>query len=411
MGAGTARGSRRVTPREQGTGVGCGLAVITGIVTLTVIVLAAFALFVLIPRGTTSTSAVVQAQPGAAAWDSGAPTTILLVGAPDASSAAATSFVVASYEPATRALALLSIPANLWVTVPGFGHAPLGQAYADGGLRLMLVTVQSVLGMPIPYYAFAGSRASAQIIDAFGGTPVRLPARVSIGTGTASHALGPGPVLLDGADTMAYLHSAAGSGYVTAENALLSLLRQMQTPDNRVRLASVLNSLGPSIQTDFPLNRVPDLLHALGSVSSEGVIESGIGALTGTAIPYTASGVHVLLPRWDQIRGLARRLLPGPHAGGAVAVWNGTAVPGQAAALAAWLGTMHIRVRSYTTAPTGSYPRTTVLVSPGATDAQRALGNDVATLLQVPVVTQGVSSGKVPVTVIIGRDFQSPAQQ
>ena len=359
MGAGTARGSRRVAPREQGTGVGCGLAVITGIVTLTVIVLAAVALFILMPRGTTSTSAVVQAQPGAAAWDSGAPTTILLVGAPDASSAAATSFVVASYEPATRALALLS----------------------------------------------------AQIVDAFGGTPVRLPARVSIGTGTASHALGPGPVLLDGADTMAYLHSAAGSGYMAAENALLSLLRQMQTPDNRVRLASVLNSLGPSIQTDFPLNRVPDLLHALGSVSSEGVIESGIGALTGTAIPYTASGVHVLLPRWDQIRGLARRLLPGPHAGGAVAVWNGTAVPGQAAALAAWLGTMHIRVRSYTTAPTGSYPRTTVLVSPGATDAQRALGNDVATLLQVPVVTQGVSSGKVPVTVIIGRDFRSPAQQ
>src|SRR5947209_7256139 len=81
LGAGTARGSRRVTPREQGTGVGCGLAVITGIVTLTVIVLAAVALFILMPRGTTSTSAVVQAQPGAAAWNSDAPTTLLLVGA------------------------------------------------------------------------------------------------------------------------------------------------------------------------------------------------------------------------------------------------------------------------------------------------------------------------------------------
>jgi hypothetical protein len=343
------------------------MALVTGAAVLGVIILAAYLLFMLIPRGGPTASAVVPTQPGAVAWDDSSPTTVLLARTGGTQSPV-TAFLVFSYAPSGHRLNILSIPANLWLTVPGFGQATLGQAYADGGIHLLLVTAQSALGLPIPYYAVADSGTMARIIDAFGGTSV------------------------------------------TRDN-FLSLIRVTQSSDNLIRLPSVLDSLGSDVATNFPLNRVPDLLGELSATSPDRTIEANLGPISGTTTPYSADGMQVLLPRWDRLRALARRLLAPPAPAGSVVVLNGGGVPGQAAALAAWLRSTAIPVGRYATAPASDYLRTEVMLRPGSDAANQALGRTVAGLLQVPLVTGSVPNHGARLAVIIGRDFQSPAQQ
>lgn len=394
---------------ERRAGLGCGVAIITGATVLTVVVLAAIAVFTLVPRGGPTAAAIVQTQPGAATWDPSQPTTLLLVEKGDRSGEAATSLSVLSYVPQQRRLAFLAIPANLWVTVPGFGQAELGQAYADGGIRLLLLTTQSVLGVPIPYYAVARAGTVAQIIDAFGGVTVDVPGRATLGT--AARAIGPGPVHLNGADAETYLRSLPAPDYSTGQSAFLTLVRVSQTKDNQIRLPSVLNSLGAAVTTNFPMSGVPSLLSMLGNLRPAQITQTDLGADTATATPYTTSGMQVFLPHRDQIRALARSLVSVTSLAGSVEVLNGSGVPGQAAALAAWLRSAAIPVRGFATAPSGNYPHTRVIVGPKAGTSAHTLGQTVATLLQVPVVTGSVPGHRQAVIVIIGRDFQNPAQQ
>jgi hypothetical protein len=376
-----------------------------------VIVLIALGLFVLIPSNGPSAAAVVQQQPGATAWDSSQRTTLLLAGTGADPGSPATDLIVASYTPSPRRLSLVFVPTTLWVTIPGFGPGTLGQAYADGGTRLLLLTTQSALGTPIPYYALAGPRTIAHAIDVFGGAPVQLPARTSFGSGTPKHSLGPGSVRLSGADTETYVSGLGSLRGPTEMNLLLSLLPIVQTPDNRIPLASLLNSLGPSISTNFPLNHVPDLLSRLKAVGPDRTDTVTLGPLSDTAMPYVASGEQIYLPRWDQIHRLTRRLLAGAPPAGTVDVLNGGGVLGQAEALSTWLRANSIAVRNYATAPAGNYPQTEVIVRPGAGTGQLILARAAAALLQAPVVTGTVRGDRAPVIIIIGRDFVNPAQQ
>src|ERR1700716_157865 len=87
------------------------------------------------------------------------------------------TIMVASIDPETRAASLISIPRDLWVSIPGCSAAtgcPGGQqrinvAHAVGGPELTRQTVTADFGMPIHYWARVDFRGFEQLIDAAGG--------------------------------------------------------------------------------------------------------------------------------------------------------------------------------------------------------------------------------------------------
>jgi LCP family protein required for cell wall assembly len=70
---------------------------------------------------------------------------------------------------------LVSLPRDSYVTIPGHGQNKLNAAFAFGGAKLMVQTVQSVTGLHINHYIGVGYQGLSNVVNAVGGVRVCLP--------------------------------------------------------------------------------------------------------------------------------------------------------------------------------------------------------------------------------------------
>lgn len=128
------------------------------------------------------------------------------------------AIIVARIEPERRRVALLSLPRDLIVGVPGYGQTRINAAntigFRDrvpgGGPELARHTVSALLGIPIDYYVYIDFEGFIAAIDAVGGVTVDVPRELydskfpTMDYGyTVAHFLS-GPQLMDGATALMY---------------------------------------------------------------------------------------------------------------------------------------------------------------------------------------------------------------
>lgn len=91
------------------------------------------------------------------------------------------TMIVTSIDYKDKKLGFISIPRDLWAPIPGFGHAKINAAHADGesnkkiagsGGQLSSKTVENVLGIPIHYYISLDFEGFKKIIDTVGGVDI-----------------------------------------------------------------------------------------------------------------------------------------------------------------------------------------------------------------------------------------------
>lgn len=73
-----------------------------------------------------------------------------------------------------RKAALLSIPRDSYVEIPGHGKAKINEAYQLGGASLAVETVQNVTGMHIRNYLVLDFDEFAWLVDLYGGVPITM---------------------------------------------------------------------------------------------------------------------------------------------------------------------------------------------------------------------------------------------
>ncbi len=94
------------------------------------------------------------------------------------------TLLVASIEPFGKTAAILSIPRDLYVKVPGFYSMKINAAYSTGkddakgdekaGIKLLERTLEEHLGIPLHYYAMVDFTAFKQATDAVGGIDINI---------------------------------------------------------------------------------------------------------------------------------------------------------------------------------------------------------------------------------------------
>ncbi len=135
------------------------------------------------------------------------------------------TMILLSLDPLTHSASILSIPRDLWVDIPGgFGYAKINTAYSlgeanqlpGGGPALAMKTVESVLGIPIQYYAQIDFQAFVRFIDEIGGVKIDVPEPITIdlvGSGAATKKkLKPGVQTLPGEWALAYARARYTEG-------------------------------------------------------------------------------------------------------------------------------------------------------------------------------------------------------
>ncbi|MDK2982258.1 MAG: polyisoprenyl-teichoic acid--peptidoglycan teichoic acid transferase [Chloroflexota bacterium] len=153
-------------------------------------------------------------------WDGSSRVTILLLGLDyDDWRAGDTphsdTMMLLTIDPVNKTAAMMSLPRDLWVNIPGFDYGRINESYFDGaaynlpggGPELARQTVEQFIGVPISYYVVIDFNAFIKLIDEVGGVEVVPDQNVVVekfGGGEEQTLIAGQKYVLDGALTLAY---------------------------------------------------------------------------------------------------------------------------------------------------------------------------------------------------------------
>lgn len=249
---------------------------------------------------TTTPTAVPTAAPVVAATVAppahGGPINILLLGSdrrPSEKEPSRTdAIIIARIDPQTRRVALLSLPRDLIVAIPGHGRSRINAAnmfgFRDGtpggGPELARRTVANLLGIPIDYYVYIDFAGFMGAIDAIGGVNVDVARELYDPhfptmdfSYTVAHFL-PGTQHLDGIEALMYSrirHPDSDFARMKRQQSVVigafERLRGQNVFDEIAHLEAITNALHGYVQTNLPEDRILGLAWALRELDASAI--------------------------------------------------------------------------------------------------------------------------------------------
>jgi polyisoprenyl-teichoic acid--peptidoglycan teichoic acid transferase len=213
------------------------------------------------------------------------------------------TMILTTIEPLSAYIGMLSIPRDLWVSVPGVGENRINTAHffaeanqAGSGPQAAMQTVRQNFGVDVHYYARLRFDGFEDLVDAMGGVDVELPREMS-GYPAGVHRL-------NGEQALALVRDRSGSDdFFRMERGqifLRSLARQLLKPESWVYLPQAGMALLEATDTDVPLWLWPRLGVAMLRAGPDGIDSRTI--TRDMVNPFTTSGgAQVLGPNWNQI--------------------------------------------------------------------------------------------------------------
>ncbi|MGR6913330.1 LCP family protein [[Actinomadura] parvosata] len=199
---------------------------------------------------------------------------------------------------------LVSLPRDSAVTIPGKGRNKLNAAYAIGGPKLLVQTVETVTGVHIDHYMEIGFAGFVGIVDAIGGVEINV--RAAVDDPKAGLKLKKGVQVLNGSQALGYVRTRKGGALPDFE----------RTKRQRQFLGAVVKkAASPGVLLN-PFTSVPLAFSATDAVE----VDSGTGAfnLLSLGLAMGDSPVTTVVPfggteiagggsavKWDRTKALA----------------------------------------------------------------------------------------------------------
>jgi LCP family protein required for cell wall assembly len=227
----------------------------------------------------------------------------------------------------SQRVGILSIPRDLWVFVPGHGHArintvdALGERtnYPGGGKGLLDQTLRHNLDIPIDHYVRIDFRGFEDLIDELGGVTIDVQAPINDRfpdplhpSGWTQFTVSAGPQHMDGHTALNYCRSRMTSSDFDRsrrqQQVIVALASQLLALDTLVRAPSLWEAYHDTVDTDLSMVEAVRLAYVVQGIGLENLRTRELGADTTTGW-ITPSGAQVLLPRIEPIQAAVRELL------------------------------------------------------------------------------------------------------
>jgi len=243
------------------------------------------------------------------------------------------TMIVLTLDPATRTAGMLSIPRDLWVSIPGFEENRINTAhfigdfkgYPGGGPALAKKTTQQNLGIPIHYYVRINFVGFERVIDTIGGVDIDVEEEINDpkfpdnNYGYDPLLIPPGRHHMDGRLALRYARTRHGSsdfGRIKRQQQVIMAVRDqvMQLgllPRLLPRLPQLVDSMGDAIQTDIPIGELWGLAQLAREIDRDDIKGRAIDE-TMTVPITTPKGHQVLWPDREKIRPLIDELFGSP---------------------------------------------------------------------------------------------------
>lgn len=233
------------------------------------------------------------------------------------------SMILAGLNPDTGQAGLLSIPRDLWVSIPGVGSQRINSAIVFGddpadpaaGPHLAVRTVAELFGQPASRYAVLDFQTFVRLIDAVGGVEVDVPRAIVDTTyptpdyGVTTIRFEPGPQVLDGEQALIYVrtrHDDDDFGRAERQQQVVRAMgARLAQPAVWSQAPAIYAVLREGVLTDLAPADLPGLVPLAWAVLRGDVTTASLDGDSTT--PWiTPEGAWVLLPNWpaiDQVVG------------------------------------------------------------------------------------------------------------
>jgi LCP family protein required for cell wall assembly len=333
------------------------------------------------------------------------------------------TMIVLSLDPVNRTAAMLSVPRDTVVTIPGAGQQKVNAAFALGGPQLAQQSIESLLGIRINSYALINFQSFTEIVDAVGGVlvdvkrPIRDEAYPTADFGVERLLIQPGPQLMPGDIALKYARSRHDSNdfsrAMRQQEVIAAIRARVATDGMLARLPGIVNDVGSAVETDFdPANILP--LAGLGGGIPSSDIKSEVLLPCGAALPHceltedNSPNGYYLIPDKAKIANLVAELFYDPRVrqeGARIEVRGTTATSTAAQDVADRLAARAFGVASVTTGASG---RSEILVKNGS---KRYTADQLSDQLSGIPVRDASSSEQTSadIVVVVGTDFKGLA--
>jgi LCP family protein required for cell wall assembly len=192
--------------------------------------------------------------------------------------------------------------------------------YPDGGVGTLAREVGFLLGIRVNYYGFVNLAGFAKLIDTVGGVDVVNPKDIAdagygFPGGQTGFFLSAGPHHLDSRLALAFVRTRQGIGdndYTRAgrqQLVLQALRHQLATPAMVPKIPALLDALAQTIQTNFPVSRVADMMDLAQQVPDAAIKKYVLGPPFAVNPPTsTTGGIWILQLDMKVIRAWSVRV-------------------------------------------------------------------------------------------------------
>ena len=243
--------------------------------------------------------------------------TILLIGSDHrwqgGTGARSDTIMLARIQPKRHRIALLSIPRDLYVPIPGHGHDRINMAFRYGGERLLTRVVRDTLGVEIDHFVEVDFHGFKDLVDDVGGIWFPVDQRYfnrNVGTLATNYAnidLQPGYQKLDGDQALAfarYRHDDSDFVRAARQQLLLRIVARDALGDawDVLRTRRLAFALAKATTSDISsLGQILSLARAIHETPSSRVVRA-----TVQASDFTEYGAYYLASSPAQLRATIR---------------------------------------------------------------------------------------------------------
>ena len=308
------------------------------------------------------------------------------------------SIIIASVDPVSMTAAILSLPRDLWVEIPGFGVDRINQAYyfgrayeyPGGGQGLAMETVETLLGIPVDYYVAVNFQGFVDAVDLIGGIQLNVPEAIDDPDypdncyGFDPFSIQEGLQRLNGQTALKYARTRATFGgdvdRAQRQQAVMLAVRDQilnlnQLPRLFVQAPQLWRTFQANLDTNLALEDALQLALLIQEIPKEN-IRTAVLDYNYVYNETTPDGRQVLVPLRDEIRALRDELFALPDVptaqiedlpelmleeGARVALYNGTAVFGLANETQSYLETLGVNIVEIGNADSATYTNSKII--------------------------------------------------
>lgn len=274
----------------------------------------------LVPRLNTAGTPELAAAPTEFAeqgWNGEERMTILLLGVdnPVEGAARTDTIILVNIDPEAKTAAMLPIPRDTRVVIPGYGIDKINAAFAlgefnkvpGGGAGLTMRTIEANFGIPVHHFASVDFNGFVRVVDTLGGITVDVPYPIKDNEYPGENYsyqriyFPAGWQRLDGTRALQYARTRHADGDAQRsrrqQQVLLALRDEALALDLLPKLPSLIDDFGDTVRTDLSPEDAIQLAQIGADIPREQIVSHSL--LPALVEQRTADTPYYLVPDWD----------------------------------------------------------------------------------------------------------------